>query len=194
MTTKNLLVSATNVGLDLTFVADILAKWGPDVLQLIIDGLRFGLTKDLLWQILNILGKDMLRTVVLGAHPDAKRVKLAAPRTATCCMGLSKEEFDRCCPELVTHEVPVSPFPIDVSAGVSHPVVTNLKAFAAPIIEGEQVDSLAGDTAFVQLIIQLLPKLLPALLSNPEVLKAVIEAVLGLFQKKAHAVAQALAD
>jgi hypothetical protein len=162
------MISAANAGLDLATVAEIIAKWGPDVLQLIIDGLRYGLTKDFLLQILEVLGKNFLKQAVLAARQS--QMKKAVRRAVTCCPEEAEAAFEDCCPEL---KVPVSTF-----------------AEPLPIIEGEQVDSLEGNSPFIDLIL----KLLPQLLANPAILEAIVKALLELFTKKASAVARVLAD
>jgi len=63
---KLLTSSAINYGLDRTTVAEILAKWGPPILKLVVDGLAMGLTWDLMREVLEVLGETWLRDAVAG--------------------------------------------------------------------------------------------------------------------------------
>lgn len=90
---------AVTYGLNLVEVADLLAKWGPSVLQLVISGLRNGLSLALVREILETLGPLFLRLAVEQADFfTTKRLKavVATPAAAsTVIVGEQVDSFEK---------------------------------------------------------------------------------------------------
>lgn len=174
MSEKNIHVEG-RLGLSVADVTEILSKYGPDVLQLIIEGLQNGLTKAFLQEVLSTLGKEVLGQVVACQ-------KLNGPKATSGAVLCKPEEaaryFDGCCPELS---------PRVKGSALGHGACEKRSA-PAPIISGTQTDNVDPNTTLVTWIIQELP----VLLANEQFLQALLAGLLPLLTAKSAAVSKAL--
>lgn len=128
---------ARRVGMTFGEIAEILAKWGPAILQLVIQGLRNGLSLAFLKEILTVLGPLFLKQAVESAlfkqsAKGAKQKSVLSPLAwenvgdcSDCCIAEEQCPVGTCCePECPCYE------------GFAPPL-----AVEPPFIEGEKVDN-----------------------------------------------------
>lgn len=146
-------VELQRYGISFTEIADILAKWGPAVLNVVINGLRNGITLALLREILETFGPLVLESVVYLHTSTPSTYEAPRPKSVLHHTGKLKS----------------APAPAMVGAD-------RLRADVPPIFVAEEVDSFDVSNPIVELIKQFLPALIDKY--GPQILAWLKEAIM----------------